>query len=111
MDIKSEINTLIGAGTTVEGDINIVSSSRIDGIVRGKVESEATLVLGSDAKVYGDIHSDTVIIGGKVVGNVYAKNSVVLEARSSLTGDLHTGRIQILEGAKFNGTCKMHKKE
>jgi len=107
MKSKDEINTLIGAGTVVAGDINVSSSSRIDGTVRGKVKSKGTLMLGNQGKIFGDISSEEVIIGGKVEGNIYARKNLVLEAKSFLKGDIYTKNIKIIEGAKFNGSCKM----
>ena len=102
-----ELKTIVGVGTTIEGKVNIKSSGRVDGVIKGELVATNTVVVGEGGTVIGDIIAETVIVGGTIEGNVYATNRVVLEAHSSLKGDLIAPRVTITEGTIFNGSCKM----
>lgn len=102
-----ELKTIVGKGTSIEGKVNIQSSGRIDGIIRGELVATNTVVIGEDGSVFGDIISGTVIVGGAIEGNIFATNRVVLEAKASLKGDLVSPKVTISEGTVFNGSCKM----
>jgi len=104
---SSELKTVVGKGTVIEGKLSIQSSGRIDGIVKGEVIVTDSVVIGEDGEITGDVVCDRIVIAGKVDGNVYATNQVNLESRAVLKGDLVAPRVTIEEGSFFNGSCKM----
>jgi cytoskeletal protein CcmA (bactofilin family) len=99
--------TIIGAGTTLEGTIVVPHSVRIDGTLKGKLETSETLTVGSTGTIEADIIAKSAIIGGNVRGNLTVDDRVELEANSSLIGDLKTRDLIINEGATFHGNCSM----
>jgi len=103
------IGTVMGPGTHIKGSIHIKSSGRIDGLVEGEVRSDQDLIVGETGRIYGQITAKRAIIGGKVRGEVRAKLKVILENKADLKGDINTEKLQISEGAKFNGKCNMIK--
>lgn len=99
--------TLIGAGTTLKGDISSSSDLRIDGTVIGNIQSTAKVVIGANGVVEGDITGNQADIIGKVTGNIKAKDLLQLRGDSVVTGNLYAEKLQVEPSAKFNGQCHM----
>ncbi|MEP7376615.1 MAG: polymer-forming cytoskeletal protein [Chitinophagaceae bacterium] len=99
--------TLIGAGTTLKGDISSNSDLRIDGKVIGNIHSSAKVVIGANGVVEGDISGNQADIIGKVTGNIKAKDLIQLRGDSSVTGNLYAEKLQVEPSATFNGQCHM----
>jgi cytoskeletal protein CcmA (bactofilin family) len=99
--------TLIGAGTTLKGDIKSNSDLRIDGTVIGNITSAAKIIIGSSGVVEGDITGNQADIVGKISGNIRAKELLQLRGECVVTGNLYAGKLQIEPTATFNGQCHM----
>lgn len=103
----SPIDSLIGSGTVIEGDIAFSGGLRIDGTVRGNVrasdEKTATLVLSEQARVEGSVEARHVVINGTVAGPVTASEYVELLPKARVTGDLTYKAIEIHSGAIIMG--------
>ena len=100
------MNTIIGKGTKIEGQMEVAQSIRIDGSFKGTLTASETLIIGTS----GEMNDVTVkvknaIIGGKIKGKVTALNKVTLESTSTLDGDLTAKLLIIEEGALFSGNC------
>ncbi len=104
---QSRIDSLIGAGTRIEGDLYFTGGLRIDGEVRGKVtaapDTAATLVVSEEARVEGEIRVSHLVINGTVVGPVHAAEFLELQAKARITGDVHYHRIEMHLGAVVDG--------
>lgn len=108
MDKNSKgLYTMLGEGTVLEGSLRVPHSIRIDGTLKGKIDTAEMLTVGSTGLVEADMKAKSAVIGGKVVGNLIADDRVELEANSSLVGDLRTRDLIINEGAVFHGNCSM----
>jgi len=103
----SPIDSLIGAGTTIEGNISFVGGLRIDGAVRGDVKATGnkpgTLVISELAKVEGEIDVAHVVINGTVAGPVRATEYVELLPKARVTGDVAYKSIEVHVGAIVMG--------
>ena len=99
--------TLIGAGTTLKGDISSSSDLRIDGTVIGNIQSAAKIVIGANGVVEGDISGNQADIVGKVSGNIRAKELLQLRGECEVNGNLYAGKLQVEPTATFNGQCHM----
>ncbi|HKU70462.1 MAG TPA: polymer-forming cytoskeletal protein [Burkholderiales bacterium] len=104
---KNSIECLIGAGTTIEGNITFAGGLRVDGRVRGDVISAdgkpGTLVLSEQAQIEGEIRVSHVVINGTVVGPVHAGEYVELQAKANVTGDVYYKTLEIQLGAVVQG--------
>lgn len=103
----SNIECLIGAGTTIEGNITFAGGLRVDGRVRGDVIAAegkpGTLVLSEHAQIEGAIRVSHVVINGTVVGPVHAAEYVELQAKANVTGDVYYKTLEIQLGAVVQG--------
>jgi len=103
----SRIDSLIGPGTRIDGDISFSGGLRIDGHIRGNVlatgDKPSTLVLSDLANVEGKIQVSHVVINGTVAGPVRAKEYLELLPKARVTGDVSYKTIEIHVGAIVMG--------
>lgn len=102
-------NTLniINAGTTVTGDVNSDGDMRVDGTIKGYIQSKARLVLGQSCKIEGDIKAVNLEISGEVNGNIIVSDLLTVKSSAKINGDIVSGKLIIEAGAEFNGKCSM----
>ena len=80
---------------------------RINGLFTGKLDVRGSLSVGTQASVEADVTGDYVVIAGKVKGNVHATKLLTLMPTAVLLGDIHAPKLNVVEGAVFQGTCHM----
>ena len=101
------IETVIGPGTTVNGDLMLIDSVRIDGKVIGDIQASqsnrATVAIGPTGEVVGHISAFRVIVAGKVEGNIAALERVVLSHDCLVQGDISYSSINVQHGARLQG--------
>ena len=99
--------TLIGAGTTLKGDLISNSDIRIDGTITGNIQCSAKIIVGENGVVEGDIAGNQADIVGKVNGNIKAKELLQLRGNCVVNGNVYAGKLQVEPTATFNGQCHM----
>lgn len=104
---NAPIDSLIGVGTTITGDINFRGGLRIDGTIEGRVaglDGDSThLVLSERGRVTGEIHARRMMINGEVCGPVIATESLELMPKARVLGDVQYQRIEVHLGAQVTG--------
>ncbi len=99
------INTLIGQGSFVTGDIKINGFIRVDGDVLGKIDTSSNVIIGEKARIKGNITAKSIVIGGIVIGDINAQKNITLLSNSVVIGDLTTNNLKIEDNVVFNGHC------
>ncbi len=102
----SKIDTIIGSSTNLKGNLLPEGTIRIDGHLQGDISGADGVIVGKEGAIEGNITAKTVIIGGKVIGNVSASENLEISSSAEVKGDLKYSRISIEEGAIFEGTCQ-----
>jgi len=97
----------IKSGTRIEGIIKAAGDIRIDGALKGSLETEGKLVIGVSGQIDGDITCQSAEIHGTVNGKITVNELLSLKASCKLLGDIVTGRLAIEPGAQFSGSCVM----
>ena len=105
--VLNRVNSVIGKGTVFEGIISTKETLRVDGLVKGTINSEGTLVIGNGGKVEGTINTVNVLVGGEVEGEIFASNNVEANPTGRIFGSIHTKNLIVDEKAIFQGTCEM----
>lgn len=104
---QNRIDCLIGAGTTIEGNISFSGGLRVDGHVQGNVIAAegkpSTLVLSEQARIEGEILVSHVVINGTVVGPVRAIEYLELQTKANVTGDIYYHTLEMQLGAVVQG--------
>lgn len=101
------VDSLVGPDAVIKGTYTSKSSVRIDGEVLGNVNCEDGVVVGSKGLIKGNVVAKSVVVGGKVRGNVTASFRLELERGAVIEGDLTTPLLLVEEGASFEGNCHM----
>jgi cytoskeletal protein CcmA (bactofilin family) len=104
---QNRIDSLIGAGTRIEGNVIFSGGLRVDGEVRGDVRAaegeSGTLVVSEQARIEGEIHVAHLVVNGTVVGPVHATELLELQPRSRVSGDVHYTSLEMHLGAIVEG--------
>jgi cytoskeletal protein CcmA (bactofilin family) len=104
---QNRIDSLIGAGTRIEGNVIFAGGLRVDGEIKGDVrtgEGEAgTLVVSEQARIEGEIHVAHLVVNGTIVGPVHATELIELQPRSRVSGDVHYTSLEMHLGAIVEG--------
>jgi excisionase family DNA binding protein len=80
---------------------------RINGNFEGTLETKGNLTIGETASVEARISGENIIIAGRVKGDIDAKQRLVLMPTGVLHGNIKTPRLNVVEGAIFQGKCHM----
>ncbi len=105
-DVTNPQNSLDNT-VSIKGSLKFKQSLEFDGQFEGDVTSEGRFIVGRKAEVQAEIAANSVIIYGKVTGNIVALDRCELKANSHLYGDLQTARLSIEEGATFVGKSEV----
>ncbi|MCL2557543.1 MAG: polymer-forming cytoskeletal protein [Treponema sp.] len=97
------INTIIGPGSTMKGDIETGGFTRIDGNLAGDVSASGRVVIGEQARIKSNVSGTAITVGGVVIGNVIASESLLVLSTALVLGDVITRRIQADNGCVVHG--------
>jgi cytoskeletal protein CcmA (bactofilin family) len=101
------IDTLIGKGVRVQGDIDFLGGMHLDGAIAGNVRSDpapdSTLSVSESGSIEGSVDVPNVILQGQVRGDIRGAERVVLGATARVEGDVYYGVIEMTLGAQIMG--------
>lgn len=98
--------TVLGASSTLYGDLKCQANVRLDGTFEGTLEIEGNVLVGETAKITADIHAKNVAIAGAVRGDVSGKKVQLLRT-GRVWGDITATAIATEEGAFIDGKITM----
>lgn len=97
------INTILGHGSAITGNIKINGFVRIDGDIDGNLETDGNIIIGENARIRGNVKAKSVIVGGIVLGNIEASQSIKVLATSAVIGDIVSHKVQVEQNAIIHG--------
>jgi cytoskeletal protein CcmA (bactofilin family) len=104
---SARIDTLIGQGTEINGDLIFTGGLHIDGKITGNVVAEegssSILILSEFGHIEGDVKVPNMVLNGKIVGDVYGSTRVELAPKSRINGSVYYNLIEMAIGAEVNG--------
>ena len=98
---------MIGAGTVITGDIQSKGDIRVDGTLKGSVNTSGKVVLGKDGVIEGDVVCADADVSGTIKAKISATQLLSLKSTAKLNGDIITNKLSIEPGASFTGSCSM----
>ncbi len=96
---------LVGAGTTIMGNINCAGDIRIDGTLIGNINSTGKIIIGTSGKIEGDVACANADLFGVITGNIKVNELLTIKANSTLKGDIETNKLSIEPNGNFTGKC------
>jgi cytoskeletal protein CcmA (bactofilin family) len=106
-----EIRAFLGEGTSFIGSLQFDGTVRLDGRFEGDVAGSDLLIIGQAASVRAEIQVGSLVVGGRVEGNIVARKRVELLSTARVTGTIKTPGLVVSDGAILNGMCEMRREE
>jgi cytoskeletal protein CcmA (bactofilin family) len=103
----NSMDTLVGEGTKIEGNLFSKGGIRIEGQVRGDISTTGDVTIGEQAVIHSNITARNVINAGTIHGGITCQESLKITASGRIYGSLHVKALEIIEGGVFQGTSKM----
>src|SRR5216684_6834727 len=105
---NSTSKNVLNTDVEIKGALKFSGELTFDGNLEGDISSEGTLTLGDNAVVKGTIDVGSVIVRGKITGNVIAKDKIDIKAKTELFGDVRAAKLVIEEGVTFVGKTEVN---
>lgn len=103
---SDKLEMVLGENSKITGDVESSGTVLVEGTIMGNIRGEK-VILGEKASVNGDIHANAISIAGKIEGHLIGKESVEIKTSGRITGDIMTKSLSMMDGAIFNGACRM----
>ncbi len=106
-EVENTTINLISTGTEITGDIISSGDIRVDGTLKGSLNTKGKVVIGPTGRISGEVICKNSEVSGIVEGKITVGQLLNLKASSKIMGDISTSKLSIEPGAKFTGNCKM----
>ena len=109
MDMNTNTSkNALGSDVEIKGNIKFTGELTFDGKLDGEIQTEGTLNLGDSAVINGNITAQSVIVRGKVNGNISAREKIDIKNKAELFGDIRATKLAIEEGVTFVGKTEVN---
>ena len=99
---------VLNSDVELKGNLKFAGELTFDGKLDGDISSEGVLNLGDSAVIKGNVNVNSVVLRGKISGNVTAKERIEIKAKTELFGDIRSARLVIEEGVTFVGKTEVN---
>ena len=101
-------NTIIGEGIYLEaGRMTGQESVRIDGVYKGTIEIDGSLVLGDSGSITGNVQASYFLVAGEVSGNIKCHTQLHFASTARVIGDVIAQSLIIDEGSQVTGRYRI----
>lgn len=108
-EINGQVTAILDKGTQFEGKLSFEGTVQIGGEFKGEIYSNDTLIVNESALITAQIEAETIIINGRVEGNLFAKKRVIMHPPAVFRGTVTSPSLRIDEGVVFEGASYMPK--
>jgi len=95
--------TVLGPDCRISGELTLDNDALIMGHFTGTLRVTGTLELSESSQVSGMILAGALRLAGHAEADVVAEDAVELLPGAQLVGQLYTSRLNVVEGATFQG--------
>ena len=99
---------VLGSDVEVQGTLKFSGELTFDGKLDGEIQSDGALNLGDNAVIKGNVNVNSVVLRGKINGNVTAREKIEIKAKTELFGDIRAAKLVIEEGVTFVGKSEVN---
>lgn len=100
-------NCYIGSGTTIKGTINSKGDLRVDGTIKGKLNTDGKLIIGQLGKIDGVLNTNYTEVDGVLDIEKIDTITLKLNASARFTGIIEVRNLVVESGAIINGSINM----
>jgi len=105
-----KLESFIGGNSVFNGDVDSRGTLRVDGNVEGNISADWVIV-GEKARITGNITARGIVVGGKIDGNLKAKEIVEIKNKGQIKGEITSKKLVVAEGGIFDGKSTMPRDE
>ncbi len=110
--VRAKNVSVIGPTLVFKGELSADEDLVIEGNIEGTIaHHKKHLTIGKQGRVRADIHACSVIVEGRLVGDIFSEGVVSLASGADVEGDIVCGRIVMEDGARFRGRIEMGEKK
>ena len=99
---------VLTADVEIKGNLKFAGELTFDGKLEGEIQTDGVLNLGDSATINGNINAQSVVVRGKINGNIYAKEKIEIKAKAELFGDIRATKLVVEEGVTFVGKTEVN---
>ena len=99
------INSLLGVGSSISGNVKFTGFVTINGDIDGDLETTGKIIITEDARIRGNVTAKSAMIGGIVEGDILAPEGIQLFETATVIGDITTKHLQLADNVIFQGHC------
>jgi cytoskeletal protein CcmA (bactofilin family) len=110
-DNAAEKFSVLGPTLKFKGELSADEDLLLRGRVEGSINHTATLRIGKEGSVAGNITAKFITVEGRVEGDLHGNGSVTVKESANIDGNIYSPTVSLLEGANFNGSIEMRKKK
>jgi len=104
----SNTKNVLGSDVEIKGTLKFTGELTFEGKLEGEIHTDGTLNLGDTAVINGNIDAQSVVVRGKVTGNINAKEKIDIKAKAELFGDIKATKLVIEEGVTYVGKTEVN---
>ena len=103
--------SVLGPTLVFKGELSADEDLMLRGRVEGSINHTATLRIGKEGSVVGNISAKYITVEGRVEGDLHGSGSVTVKESADIEGNIFSPTVSLLEGSNFNGRVEMKKKK
>lgn len=108
MSANNTSKNLLNSDVEIKGNIKFSGELTFEGKLDGEIHTDGVLTLGDSAVINGNIVAQSVLVRGKITGNISAKDKIEIKAKAELFGDVRATKLAIEEGVIFVGKTEVN---
>ena len=108
MNATGSSKNILNSDVEIKGNIKFSGVLTLDGKLDGEIHTDGALLLGDSAVINGNINAQSVVVRGKVHGNINAKEKIEIKSKAELFGDIRASKLVIEEGVTYVGKTEVN---
>ena len=106
--VQTKNVSIIGPTLEFKGELSADEDLIIEGQIEGTIaHHKKHLTVGRQGRVKADIHASSVIVLGRLVGDIHSAGIVSIAKGADVKGNIYCSRIVMEDGARFEGKIDM----
>ena len=108
MNTPNPSRNVLSSDVEIKGNLKFTGELTFEGKLDGEIHTDGQLNLGDSAAVNGNINAQSVVVRGKVNGNIVAKEKIEIKSKAELFGDIRAAKLVIEEGVTYVGKTEVN---
>jgi cytoskeletal protein CcmA (bactofilin family) len=108
MNGQNPSKNVLSTDVEIKGNLKFSGELAFDGKLEGEIQTDGVLNLGDSAVINGNISAQSVVVRGKINGNIHAKEKIEIKAKTELFGDIRATKLVVEEGVTFVGKTEVN---